>query len=303
MNEYLLYAGIALLVALYMFTALKFNVMMYLFLLKPAPASVLNLDPEANRRTAKAIGRVLCPLIGTIALLAAAFFIYCWRMEILSQQNVKIWAAQHEQELLEKGRQPLMELEITALYQGYRGTTEQTMQTSPADKARVAALIKEIAAALVPADVQKLNFQNRTGKQNLWKMEFEKKAPMGVSGGKNGMVRIFYFLDPDTGTIELSDLKSIEVCFSAGSENGVLIKVPEKFRAAFSELQSLQAYPGGQPPVPTPAPTPLTTPTPLAELPVSEPASPSTQDPALPAAEPTPAPTPTPIPAPENGTM
>ena len=59
---------IALVIAIYMFAALKYNALMWIFRIKPGFARMFGMDEEANRRFSRTLGWILCPIIGICAL-------------------------------------------------------------------------------------------------------------------------------------------------------------------------------------------------------------------------------------------
>lgn len=266
MSDSLLFAGVAAFVALYMLAATFFPVLMFIFLLKPAPAAAAGLDAEANRRLSRKIGRIAAPIIGVIALIVCVNYLFQWRADVATQARIKeeIKARQEKEaaDFLEQVRFPLVSLDVSAVYRGPLVVDEaRAMILNAEDKEKVKTLLREIGSALAMSDITRLK-QEKTDDKNLWSVNFKE--------GQTDNVRIRYILNYPAGWIEIA-----RDYFWRGKRQPfemnevVRITVPEAYRSRFAELDPLPLYKGGVPP---PPPAPAVPPSPETP-PVSSPAA------------------------------
>lgn len=94
--ELILFAG-CLLVAVYMFAALKFPVLRFIFSLRSGVASAAGVGQQQNQQIGQVLGLVLCPLIGIIALGAAANIAWGWKSDADSDVRLAESNAQQQQ--------------------------------------------------------------------------------------------------------------------------------------------------------------------------------------------------------------
>lgn len=86
-NPYPTLIFLCLLIAVYMFAALKFPALRFIFRLKRGAARVAGADDDANRRIGESLGMVLCPIIGVGALLVAGWLMLQWRQDGVSTDH------------------------------------------------------------------------------------------------------------------------------------------------------------------------------------------------------------------------
>ena len=79
----------ALLVAVYMFAAIKFPALRFLFSLRSGVASAAGVDQDKNRQLGQTPGLVLCPLIGVIAVGFAISLAMGWKADHESDQQLQ----------------------------------------------------------------------------------------------------------------------------------------------------------------------------------------------------------------------
>lgn len=85
-----------LLVAVYMFAAIKFPALRFIFRLKRFAAGVVGMDEERNRAMAKHLGAILCPLFGLGAVVAAGWLAMDWKKSVASREEGKVRLADEQ---------------------------------------------------------------------------------------------------------------------------------------------------------------------------------------------------------------
>lgn len=112
-DPHLLIIIVLLLVSGYMFAALKYPALRFIFRLKRFAARALGVDAAANRRLSEKLGLFLCPLIGVGALMAAGWVALEWNASHVRRIQAAKEAADWYQALCADVSKMLNEGEIT----------------------------------------------------------------------------------------------------------------------------------------------------------------------------------------------
>jgi hypothetical protein len=143
-NQYLFAIGLSLFVAAYMFAAIRFPALRWIFRLKRRVARLTGTSDEQNRNFGDTLGLVLCPICGLIAIGFAVHFSLEWN-ETATRERERVVA-------LEKAAKSVSE----TLSDGKIGSVnfgEPNLQrvASEAGQAQIEKVLRELAPAITPA--------------------------------------------------------------------------------------------------------------------------------------------------------
>ena len=74
--------------AAYMFAALKFPALRFMFRMKRFAAGAIGMDDDANRKMGETLGLIFCPLIGVAALGTAGWLMLEWKQSNIRQAEM-----------------------------------------------------------------------------------------------------------------------------------------------------------------------------------------------------------------------
>lgn len=205
-----------LLVAAYMFAALKYPALRFVFRLKRFGARAFGVDAEANRNLGEKLGLILCPLFGVGALFAAGSVALEWNQSHISAiQSKKEKAARYEAwcadvtKLLRTG-------EISDVY----FDTTPRLNVSEQGRDQVEDFIRRMgnrsAAEIYPTPLKPAE-RERGALTVLFKPEEETTVRRQIS----------MFTERDELEVRIQN-------------DGNLAKVPEELRAAWDDLGNLE---------------------------------------------------------------
>lgn len=148
-DPYPIIVGLCLLLAVYMFAALKFPAMRFMFQMKRGAAGLMRMDQDANRRMGETLGLVLCPIFGVGALLAAAWFGLEWKASRDSKVRRAELAVETQQRRVNEMEVVLREWELVDVY----FAAPVRMGVSEEGRAEVEAFLASFTEELGPACV------------------------------------------------------------------------------------------------------------------------------------------------------
>ncbi|MEZ5327628.1 MAG: hypothetical protein R3F19_21490 [Verrucomicrobiales bacterium] len=223
-NPNLLFAGLCLFGAIFMFTALKFPVLMGIFRLK-------GVDAEANRTLSRTIGKVLAPVMGVAFLLSAVYFVLEWKAYDKRAASFSFEIENRTKVLLDEAKESLAKGKIQSIYRRDRSVP------SAEDAKTIEALLHEIGISLSVEHFQMDRHETRKDK-NAW---FVAIAPPN-SEQFRGIVQLF----PDSGEIKMmGDAAKYLIPTADKYHNlasvGAHITVPDEFRSRFTALGDVAA--------------------------------------------------------------
>ncbi len=174
-HPYPLFMAACLLVALYMFAALKFPALRWMFRLKRGPAHLAGIDEEANRDLGDALGLVLCPLIGVVALLVFGWLVVQARQQVASKERMAQLADQKARQNLELAKIALGSWPLGKVYHGpnaNRGATPEGLEV-------LANFHEAVASGLRPEHLSDLYLTRQEERPLIYGWHFQLAAPEG----------------------------------------------------------------------------------------------------------------------------
>ena len=231
-NPYLLIAGIFLLISIYMFAAIKYHQLLFMFRLKRGAARIAGVDDGQNKNIGVGLGRVLAPIIGIVALVASCKSAFQWREQSQRTSHYESVNSERPQKVLRSAKRVLKLKEIDLIYKGRRGNPTLAMQPSQQDKNQIIELMRSIGEALEVDDVDG-TLSSSPNSESLWKIDV-------VS--RNGR-KVPLCLNTEEDIISVTT--SVREVFPS-SGGFVHIKIPEEYRDRFKQIAKMKTYQGGQ---------------------------------------------------------
>ncbi len=217
LNPHLALILVSLAVAAYMFAAIKFPALRFIFRLKGFAARGLGVDEDGNRSLGENLGAFLCPLIGIGALAFAGYSAMDWKKSNASKAQLKVDQAARQQALIDETKEMLANAEIDQLYFDTRpraGVTEQ-------GRKQVEGFLRELGS--------------RLGSDAL------DTPPQGAGFTSDGLLVTF---KPVAGMSARRQLSIFPERDGIGVWNrlatGVLVKIPADLQEAWRALGSLE---------------------------------------------------------------
>lgn len=148
--ELVLFAG-ALLVAAYMFAAIRFPALRFIFGLRAGVARAVGADHEKNKAIGQSLGLILCPIIGVLALIFAFNIAGGWFADHKSEEQSSALDEQLQQRDTAELTEMLRSWEIDGIY--YDRWDWQHIGVSDQGTEQVQEFWEELRQAAVPPDV------------------------------------------------------------------------------------------------------------------------------------------------------
>jgi hypothetical protein len=221
-NPYPALILVALAVAAYMFAALFWPPLRFIFRLKRFAASAVGVDEDGNRRLADGLALVLCPLIGVGALIAAGVLVVQWKNDAASRRRVEQVRAEQVQLEVNLAMEVLGEWELKDAYFDSRRREGLNDEGRKQVEGFVGELNHEFAAEWV-----KSSWGLDSGRHGNLKIEF---VP---AGGKNGHSSLE--LHPERGLARMR-------VFAPGAMGTAdfVLELPDELKARMGDLDGLE---------------------------------------------------------------
>lgn len=222
-SELVLFIG-ALLVAVYMFAAIKFPALRFIFSLRSGVASATGVDREKNQAVGQSLGLVLCPLVGVIAVGFALSQAWGWYADYQSdlrlQDAVEQRRAQDQAELTEI----LQGWEIEEIY--FNRVQRIGVDEQGADQA--AQFWEMLRQSAVPPEVVASSRQERDLSNAL-------RIRLKPADGSAGVAEVALLFDEGMAAV-VHSMKSSTL----SSTHGFAWMLPESARTGFESLSRLE---------------------------------------------------------------
>ncbi len=217
--------GLCLAVAVYMFAAIKFPALRFMFRLKRGAAWAAGVDDDANRRVGETLGLVLCPLIGVGALLACGWLLIEWKQEKAAAEHHQAAREAATGRLQEEASTVLREWQVqTATFGRFDkfGPGEEGMEVLEGFVTRLGEAFSSDCVPGGPGDPEL--GRNR----ECWKVELK------PAGDEPGLAVLM--LDPEHEAMRLAVSQRSDRYPSGGFE----LVAPEAVRDAWDDLRALE---------------------------------------------------------------
>ncbi len=152
---------VCLLVAVYMFSAIKFPALRFIFRLKRFAAGALGMDEERNRAMGERIGGVLCPVLGLGAIVAAGWLAMDWKESVASREKLKVRLANEQDRKIGLIGEMFKSAEIKEVSFDSFGRFGVTDTGRKQVEAFVRKLAEHVESDLLPLPLQKAHLSGR----------------------------------------------------------------------------------------------------------------------------------------------
>ncbi len=210
-NPYPAAIGLSLLIAVYMFAAMRFPALRFIFRLKRGVARLSGTSDEQNRKVGETLGLILCPIIGLGALGFAIHSALEWR-DVNARERARVQMiareAQAAGELLADGKVGTVNIGEPAL---------ERIASDPG-KAQIESFLHSLAPAVTPETLVRRGEPNR---RDQLLIEFKPQ--------KDKSPAVWLKAVPTQGYVHLQ----------SGSDAWA-IKVPDALRESFASLAQVE---------------------------------------------------------------
>ncbi len=243
---------VCLLVAVYMFAAIKFPALRFIFRLKRFAAGVVGMDEERNRAMAERLGAILCPLLGLGAVVAAGWLALDWKKSVASEEEGRVRLANEQRRKIGQIGEMLKSAEIKDVSFDSFGRLGLTDTGRKQAEDFVRTLAAHVESDLLPLPLQyaqlprgglRVTFKDdqRTGRQSYVEMIPERNQ-IGISTGNGEVVTAQI---PDGLRSEWEQLGKLEkVDLEAVKRAEQKKKSEEASRLRAYEIKSLKTFEG-----------------------------------------------------------
>lgn len=218
--------AICLLVAVYMFAAIKFPALRWMFRLKRSAAYFAGVDQGQNRATGEALGLVMCPIIGLGALGAFGWLVLDARRSAESQERFAQQKAQQEALQVSLAKEVFGSYSIVKVSQG----GSHRMGTNEEGESALAQFYEQLAKHFEEADLSDLYINHDVEAQ------FRKGWYLELAPGDDVPGRALLKISPRLETVSLG----VNPGKSHAPFEGYAIDIPVEAREAWKSLAKLK---------------------------------------------------------------
>jgi len=167
-NPYIILAILCLVVATYMFLAMKFTQLLFIFRFKAGFAKLFGISDDDNKSFGEKLGMIIAPIIGVCALAGSVKCVLLWNEE---GKRIKQYADQKTINKKKTFDDVVAALELKKVKEVFKGgnySDHKLMLPSEMDRVEIINLLKELGQSLKEEDVSCVDSTPNYDKQ--WKV-------------------------------------------------------------------------------------------------------------------------------------
>ena len=232
-NPFLLIAIILAAISAYMFLALRFKALLFIFRLRPGLANIADVSQGANQALSHRLGMVLAPIIGIVTLCGAVYSASLWRTENRHEAERPIREQAEAQKRLSEVSSVLNKGEIVGIYRGEGRRHVDAVFPDDQGREEIVDFVRSVGGQLSVGDI----VSNSEG----WLTEDQKAAIWTVDfiGGPWKPARPgTILLNSSMGLIVFKDSYSIKNLVPSAFRK-LIIEIPESLKERFNALEDI----------------------------------------------------------------